>query len=108
MLPARLDTEECTYQPALVPELVGDDSFETHDEARARAPGRASTARPQESVEVDAHHDVGGRRRYRDARVVEPAVGRVESGARADQPEGDGMAQALEPTQQAVDRHERA
>ena len=43
----------------LVPELVGDDALEAHDEARARA--CRPRARPQEPVEIDADHDVGAR-----------------------------------------------
>ena len=101
LLPARLDAEERPHQPLLVPELVGDDPLEAHDEARARAACRPSPACPQKPVEIDADHDVGGRRGGDHAGVVEPPVERVESGARADQAERDGVAQALEPAQRA-------
>ena len=72
-LPARLHREQDAHPAALVPQLVGDDSLEHHDE------GAAAPPRPQESVEIDADRDVGRPRPQGDVRVVEPAVERVKA-----------------------------
>ena len=101
-LPVGLDPQERPDEPALVPELVGDDALE-HDDERA-----APRSRPEEPVEVNADDHVALGRRAEDAHIVEPAVEGMKGGPHAQGAKARDVAETLEAPDQAVQGDEGA